>query len=187
LRRNDVVFGGFLTSPNILFGRTQQSITEFQIVQGKREMIPLVLEDTRPICWSALDQEWVKANWDAALSQQRNRMGLAVVVCDHMGTMVVAGYQTRKGCPEPTTAKACAALMAIRKCKELGFTRVHFEGDAKVVVDAVLSEVEDRSRLGNVIEDIKEEIRTVPHWKFSLFVRRDANKAAHVLSKFAIQ
>ena len=99
-------------------------------------------------------------------------MGLAVVVRDHMGKMVVAGYKTRKGCLEPTTAEACAALMATRKCKELHFTRVHFEGDAKVVVDAVLSEKEDRSRLGNVIE----EICTVPHWKSS-FVTRDANKA----------
>jgi hypothetical protein len=35
LRRNDVVFGGVLSSPNnILFQRTQQSITEFQLAQG---------------------------------------------------------------------------------------------------------------------------------------------------------
>jgi ribonuclease HI len=113
-------------------------------------------------------------------------MGLAVVVCDHMGKMVVAGYQTRKGCLEPSTAEACAVQMAIIKYKELGFTRVQFEGDAKMVVDALLSEEEDRSRLGNVIEDIKEEIRIVPHWKLP-FVRRDANKAAHVQSKFVVQ
>jgi hypothetical protein len=42
------------------------------------------------------------------------------------------------------------------------------------------------SRLGNVIENIKEEICTEPQWKFS-FVRRDANKATHLLSKFAVQ
>jgi hypothetical protein len=34
LRRNDVVFGGVLSSPNNLFQRTQQSITEFQLAQG---------------------------------------------------------------------------------------------------------------------------------------------------------
>jgi uncharacterized membrane protein len=39
--------------------------------------------------------------------------------------------------------------------------------------------------MGNVIEDIKEELRTVPYWKVS-FVRRDGNKVAHILAKYAL-
>jgi ribonuclease HI len=113
-------------------------------------------------------------------------MGIAVVVHDHMGKMAVAGCQTQKGCPDSSTAKALAVQMAIKKCKEMGFPKVHFEGDVKVVIDAVLSEEEDWSRRGNMKEDIKEELCTVSHWSMS-FVRREGNKVAHVLSQLAVQ
>ena len=81
-----------------------------------------VLEEPSPICWTTPSPKWVKANWDAALLHQRNRMGLAVVVRDHMGKMVVAGCKTQKGCPDSSTAEALAVLMAIKICKEMGFS-----------------------------------------------------------------
>ena len=79
LRRNEVIFGGLLSSPKALFQRNQQAIADFQLAQGKREMSTQVLEEPSPICWTAPSPEWVKANWDAALSHQRNRMGLAII------------------------------------------------------------------------------------------------------------
>ena len=69
--------------------------------------------------------------------------------------MMVAGCKTRKGCPDSSTAEARAVLMAVKICKELGFSKVQFEGDAKIVIDAVLSKEEDRSRLGNVVGGYK--------------------------------
>jgi ribonuclease HI len=103
-----------------------------------------------------------------------------------MGKMMVAGCQSWTGCPDASTAEAIAAKMTITKCKEMGFLKIHFEGDAKVVIDAVLSEEDDWSRKGTVIEDIKEELRTVPQWKMT-FTRREGNKAAHVLAQCAVQ
>jgi hypothetical protein len=83
----------------------------------------------------------------------------------------MANCKTRVDCPDPSTAEAFSALRVVQLCKALGATMIHLEGDAKVVIDALLSGEEDRSHMGNVIEDIKEELRTVPHWKVS-FVRR---------------
>jgi ribonuclease HI len=112
-------------------------------------------------------------------------MALAVVARDWTGKFVLAGCTTRMGCPDSSTAEALSALRAIKSCKERGVTKIHLEGDAPVVINALLSGDKDRSPMGNVIEDIKEELRTVPHWKVS-FVRRDGNKVAHVRVKYAM-
>jgi ribonuclease HI len=112
-------------------------------------------------------------------------MGLATVARDWTGKLVLASWATRMGCPDSSTVEALSALRAIKTCKERGMTKIHMEGDAKVVIDALLNGDEDRSPMGNVIEDIKEELCIVPHWKVS-FVRRDGNKVAHVLAKYAL-
>lgn len=85
----------------------------------------------------------------------------------------------------PAAAEAQAALLAIQLCRELGFIKVHLEGDAKGVVDAVNSGNVDTSWLGHVIEDIKLELNSLAHWKFT-FVRRKGNQIAHCLAKFAV-
>jgi ribonuclease HI len=102
-----------------------------------------------------------------------------------MGKPVLASYKSQVGCPDPSTAEALSALRAIQTCKALGATMIHMEGDAKTVIDALLNGDEDRSHMGNDIEDIKEELHTVSHWKVS-FVRREGNKVAHVGVKFKI-
>jgi ribonuclease HI len=165
--------------------RTDRAIAEFKLAQ-ETKAIPREAV-TRPgfSHWTAPSQAWLKVNWDAALSQKRSRIGLGAVVRDWMGRLVMASCKTQTGCPDPSTSEALSALRAVQLCKALGATMIHIEGDAKVVIDALLSDDEVRSHMGNVIEDIKEELRTVPHWKVS-FVRREGNKIAHVLAKTAL-
>jgi ribonuclease HI len=102
-----------------------------------------------------------------------------------MGKLVMASCKSQVGCPDSSTAEAQSALRAVQLCKALGATMIHMEGDAKIVIDALLSGDEDRSHMGNVIEDIKEELRIVSHWKVS-FVRKEGNKVAHALAKTAL-
>jgi ribonuclease HI len=79
-----------------------------------------------------------------------------------------------------------AAGVAVKTCKVLGYKWVHFEGDAKVVVDAVNREGVDRSRLGHLVADIKAKLRNFDYWKFT-FVQRNGNKVAHMLARHAVQ
>jgi ribonuclease HI len=78
--------------------------------------------------------------------------------------------------------EALAVLAAFQFCRELGIQQVHFEGDAKGVVDAIRSEEVDRGWMGHVIEDIKGELRDFENTLIS-FVKRDENRVAHVLGK----
>jgi hypothetical protein len=75
---------------------------------------------------------------------------------------VAAQCKSVLGNLDPTLAGA--ALMAIQLCKSLGFRRAHFEGDTKLVVDGVNSSNGDGSRTGMLVEDITQELRSIPQW-----------------------
>jgi hypothetical protein len=67
----------------------------------------------------------------------------------------------------------------------MGYSKLHLEGHAKAVIDAVHSTEVDRSWMGHLIKDVKVELLAVLHWQLT-FVRREGNKVAHDLAKFAL-
>ncbi|XP_059429074.1 uncharacterized protein LOC132162872 [Corylus avellana] len=85
----------------------------------------------------------------------------------------------------PDHADAKAASMAVQRCVEMGFLKVHLEGDAKGVVDTVKYTKKSNCRDGHVMEDIKETVRIFFQWRLE-FVRRKGNCAAHILAKLVV-
>jgi hypothetical protein len=85
--------------------------------------------------------------------------------------MLAAKGVVRDWCLAPVAAEAMALLQAIRLYKEIGFLRVHFEGDAKSVIDSIHSDGVDSSEVGHLIEDIKWELRDFHQWKLT-FVKK---------------
>jgi ribonuclease HI len=82
-------------------------------------------------------------------------MGFGVVVRDERGLVVVARCKTSLGRLDSQVAEARAVLLAIQVYKEMGFSKVHFEGDAKVKINAVNSLEPNRSYKGLVVKDIR--------------------------------
>jgi hypothetical protein len=74
--------------------------------------------------------------------------------------------------------------MAVQLCRTMGYARVHFEGDAKAIIDAINSSDCDLSSLGHIVADVRVGVEGLSQWQFT-FVRRNGNLAAHTLSKFA--
>jgi hypothetical protein len=109
---------------------------------------------------------------------------IGVVVRDSHGHLLVARSVVQNGGLAPAVVKAKTALLAIHLCHEMGLSKIHFEGDAKSIVDSVNSELVDSSWMGHVIEDIKVEIQVFYQWQFS-FVGREGNKVAHLRAKYA--
>jgi ribonuclease HI len=136
--------------------------------------------------WKAPNISWVKANWDAAVGGEVGRTGFGVVVRDSHGAVISARSGTRRGCLEPCLAEAEAVLMAIQLCRDLGLSKVVFEGDAKVVVDGINSAEVDKGWMGHVLADIKHELSALEGWRVQ-FVRREDNTAAHLLAQMTVQ
>ena len=91
----------------------------------------------------------------------------------------------RTGCLDPTAAEGLAALMAVQLSIEIGINQVQLEGDAKNVVDVVLSDTPDDSERGHITADIRASVRSIPAWEMK-YASREANQVAHVLASLAI-
>lgn len=136
------------------------------------------------LCWAAPSTGWFKVNWDASFHKNRGWMGFEVVVRDDKGCLVVALGKMVVGCLDPTVAEARALLMAIKLCKDLGLRNTHFEGDAQGVINAINSLGTNWSNKGLLADDIKRELDGLSLWKV-MFIRKEGNRVAHVLSKEA--
>ena len=81
---------------------------------------------------------------------------------------------SREGRLEPTDVEALAASCAVALGREMGLSLVTIEGDSKVVVDSINSGADDCSQRGQMITDIKEDLRDFQLWDMT-YVRRNAN------------
>lgn len=136
------------------------------------------------VTWTRPPLGWWKINWDFAIDKAQCRTGMGMLVRDHTGTIIAAKCLSRAGNLDPTAGEALASLHAIRWCQELGRQAIILEGDAKQVVDAINSDVNNGSRLGHIVEDIRQFLKTFLRWHCA-FVNRNANTAAHRLAKGA--
>jgi hypothetical protein len=127
---------------------------------------------------------WYKVNWDVAIDKVHKRVGVGVTIREKNGQVVAAMSKTRRGILEPTSGEAFAAYQAACLCKDLGLQYICLEGDAKQVVDAVNSPTSSWSRYGHLIDDIRRTLQALTRWKCN-FVHREANEAAHWLTKAA--
>jgi ribonuclease HI len=84
----------------------------------------------------------------------------------------------------PEAAESSATLLAIQQCNNLGFLNVHFEGDAKVIVNAMNCGGNNQSWVCHVVEDFQVEAGFLSNWKMT-FVKCEGNNVAHLLAKHA--
>ncbi|XP_041009471.1 probable inactive receptor kinase At5g53320 [Juglans microcarpa x Juglans regia] len=78
--------------------------------------------------------------------------------------------------------EAIALIRTIEVCREMGFNKVVFEGDALIVINAVKEDVACWAWYGQVVEDVKSSLKELLHWEIQ-FVRREGNMIAHSLAK----
>lgn len=75
-------------------------------------------------------------------------------------------------------------LEALSWIKDLGFERVTFETDAKLVYDVLNSSLDEDTVFGNVITSCKTILQNLPLFKINL-APRDANTVAYRLTRNA--
>ena len=185
LRRNVVTHGGSFTHPNRLVALTKQAMEDFRLARERWE--PVLTQPTLSSCgWKAPRVGWLEVNWDAAVDDPGGRSGMGVVIRDSTGTIKAATCVMKQAGLNPAAAEALALMEAFRLCRELGFQQVMFAGDAKGIIDAVLSEEIDRGWLGHMIADLKQESRGFENCMLS-YVKRENNSVAHLLARSAVK
>jgi hypothetical protein len=88
LRRNDVVFGGEFLSPSAVIRREkEQQDASNSADQVRRDNLFKAIVLTE-VAWKPPVMGSIKANWNAAVDQERGKIGVGVVVRDSGGKVV---------------------------------------------------------------------------------------------------
>ncbi|KAF5450136.1 hypothetical protein F2P56_030511 [Juglans regia] len=89
--------------------------------------------------WKSPAWPYVKVNFDAAIEKVNGRMGMGVIIRDSEGRLLAVVTASKDHISSAAQAESAALHRVMDLCTELGLNKVCFEGDAKVVVDAVNS------------------------------------------------
>ncbi|XP_042950231.1 uncharacterized protein LOC122282336 [Carya illinoinensis] len=81
--------------------------------------------------WSPASEPFYKLNFDASYSEYSNCMGIGIVLRDGMGDIEVVLVAPKAHVLSAFHAECYALLRAMQLCRELGFSYMVFEGDAK--------------------------------------------------------
>ncbi|XP_042965403.1 uncharacterized protein LOC122299302 isoform X2 [Carya illinoinensis] len=184
--RNDFVFEKRLSCPTRLLRSTKECLEEFQQSQRfqKKEGQASGSNSMQEI-WKKPARGIVKVNWAASLDQRMKRMGVGIIARDEEGETLVAVCDQRQHVQNPAIAEGYALWKAMELCNNLNIQKVIFEGDAKAVILAVLSNEEDLSVCGSLIEDIRSVLANRPDWSIQ-FTYGEMNNVAHGLAKKAL-
>lgn len=133
--------------------------------------------------WEPPEDDTLKFNMDGAFVAGQSMIGWGVVARGADGHVVVAHAGRHDQVTDAFGAEVNALNVAISTATEMGATRVAFETDSQLLVDAMNMRIADSSPYAAIIEDLKFQIKMwfakcrVTHY------RRSANSVAHELAQ----
>jgi len=105
--------------------------------------------------WQPPDHDIYKVNFNAATFSSSNSVGIRVIVCDYVGEAIGALSMTIPLPQSVADVKALACYQAVKFAAEIGLSRVVFEGDSVVIINALNKATGDLASYGTILEDIR--------------------------------
>ena len=127
------------------------------------------------MCWSPPFPPNVKLNFDAAIGEEG--ACIAVVCRDHKAKVLFV-WTDLIDSTDPLLAEARAALLAIQKILEAGFSSIILEGDSLLVIQAIQS-------IPNIIFYIKSILANFSFWLASQ-AYRELNTTTHSVARWVL-
>ncbi|XP_012472361.1 uncharacterized protein LOC105789534 [Gossypium raimondii] len=165
-------------------GRVQEVVGFIRVYLQELEQVNSLTEtriNPREEFWKPPKAEQVKANFDAAFSQQGMTTTAGIIIINHEGLVMGACTYPLRRTGDPTTIEAKARLQAIIFEEEMGFQDLVVEGDALTVIKKLKSDLVDRSMIDNIINEIQRKRFSFINLSFD-FTPRKTNEAAHALA-----
>ncbi|KAF5444907.1 hypothetical protein F2P56_033999 [Juglans regia] len=185
-RRNAFIFQNQFSQPGSVLAKAQSELSLFREYNTVNKIrAEDNMRNRLTATWKPPNQPFVKVNFDAAFNKTNGRMGMEIVIKDHAGNLHVSLTASMDNTNSVFQAEGEALYRAMDLCLELGLYHVIFEGDAKVVIDAVNFKKEDNMWLGQLTEVLQQFLVRNLTWILN-FVHRQANKVAHTAAQLAI-
>jgi ribonuclease HI len=134
--------------------------------------------------WSPTPVGSVVIHVDATLFSSSSRMGVGIVIKNHMGNFLAACSRLLDQVTVPEIAEALAIRSAVSLAKDEGWNNVIMVSDCLSVIQRIRSPIRDRSMVGVVVEDIKTLAASLLAVNFR-HTSRLCNSSAHTLARRA--
>ena len=155
-------------------------LTEFQ--QGKQGRV--AEKHVGLVRWQPPAEKSIKANFDGAVFGEEQAAGIGVVLRDCEGQVLAALSEKVRLPASVEVLEMLAARRAALFARELGCSRVCFEGDAELVVKCLQSGSVSNALTGHLVKDFMS-IRGYFQSSSIIHVRRQGNHVAHALARDA--
>ncbi|XVE70735.1 hypothetical protein DITRI_Ditri10aG0094800 [Diplodiscus trichospermus] len=101
--------------------------------------------------WHEPPVSYLKCNCDAATFYENGEVGMGMILRDELGNMIACRMLKSAGLPEVKECEALTLQQAMSWVCSMGYVRVIFEVNSKVVVDALGSNLENYTEFGSII------------------------------------
>ena len=135
--------------------------------------------------WKAPPPNKYKINYDGAISNAENTVGIGVVVRDCHGEVIASLVQQLDQAYKPMEVEAMAACRTVELDSELGIDCAIVEGDSKLVVKALRFKDNGLTPFAHLINDFSLFSSLFSKLSFSN-IGRDGNKVAYSLARLAL-
>ena len=134
--------------------------------------------------WRPPDSQCFKVNFNVALFRHSNLADIGVIARNHDGEVVGALSSTIPMAQYVADLEALACLKAAQFALEIGLTRVVFEGDSAIIINALLHGTGELASFGNILDDIRLHSSIFQFVEF-VHVSRNCNSVIDALAKKA--
>ncbi|CAL1406463.1 unnamed protein product [Linum trigynum] len=179
--RNWVVFEGKQFGVQALMRQYNQQVNEWLRLPPDPKA-PMLAVQPSPLV--TVEAEGPVCRWDGAVRKGSHAAGGMVVLCEAGVVLWAAGFHF-PFMDDPVVAELLTLREAIQWCLGNGFSRMTFEGDAKVVIDKIRQGDIRDSRVGVILEEIIWLLTGTSGFSVR-FVGRDGNRVAHLVARKAL-
>jgi ribonuclease HI len=133
--------------------------------------------------WIKPPEDRVKVNVDASFDVNMGSGASSAIIRDHLGTVISCGHWKINSVEDAATAEACALRHGLLLAGEVGCSNLLVESDCSEVVEVMQNGGNSLGAAAAIYEECTFLCRGFSRVSFA-HCPREANRAAHELSKF---
>ena len=183
--RNKRVWDNVAVSAEIAMVWSSKQIAEWREAQ-KRKLVMLQRQKQNSVQhakkWKAPAVGKLKLNVDASVFDGANHFSIGMVVRDHQGHFICGKTMKIAGSVSVLEAETVGILEALQWLEKIPGQVSVVESDSLMSVNAVNKQNQNRMELGNIVEQCRS-IMGNNNGVSVVFVRKHANKVAHLLAR----
>ncbi|XP_022140628.1 uncharacterized protein LOC111011237 [Momordica charantia] len=158
-------------------------VMEFR--EANSNPFPGRVTNTAEVLWLPPDKRIYKINTDASFLASDQHAGLGIIIRNDRGQVMASATKYLENIQSVDMAEAIVAVEGLQLASKIGVNPVILETDSSRIFNLFSQPSEDLSETGEIVLKAKNFWTQSLHASFN-FVKREGNKAAHMLARRAL-